>query len=207
MTTVAALKVLIKNQLNRGTIYDAVMDSYIKIAGKFLEKNYTFQYMRSYSTVAGTSGVRTLSMPTAFVKSFDMLRYATTAGKYVQMHQVHPTEVTENLSADPGYFWLDGRDTLYLDNTPARDITFELNLVELSDWANISDATTNWLLDVGQDCMLWHVLSDLAIADRDATLMQMAQAKFAPAINTLLGLDEAMEQSLRKGVSRYSGEE
>tara|TARA_R110002153_G_scaffold274298_2_gene448187 strand:+ start:8208 stop:8831 length:624 start_codon:yes stop_codon:yes gene_type:complete len=206
MSTITALKTLINNQLNRGTIYDAVLDDYIRAAGKFFEQNYTFRYMKSFTSVNGTSGVRTLAMPSALVKSFNSLRIANTDGNYLELFQVEPGEIISNGAGDPGYFWLDGRDTLYFDNTPDRVIAFEFDLVEFTDWSATVDATTNWLLDVGQTAMQYQTLIYLAVADRDAALMQMAQAMFGPALNTLLAADEALEQSVREGISHYHGE-
>jgi len=208
MGTIGDLKVLINNQLNRGTIYDAVLGSYIALAGKTIEANKTddFEYIKKLVSVTGTAGVRTLALPSSRIKSFDTLRYLLASGEYAHPTRVDPSFVSANLSGDPGYFWISGGDTIYFDDTPSRDITFEFIFSEFSDWDNFTDSSTNWLLDIGQNALLQQTLVYLAVADRDTTLLAMAGAELTKALNILTGADEAFAQSLRGNAPIYRGE-
>ena len=162
MTTRSAFHTLVSNEINRETIFDTVIPNYVQRALRFLERNYTFEYMKSISNLTIVEDVRTYSV-TGFtsseIKRINFWRmFATDAvsdsvfAKYIK--KVDPQEVTQTANETPTDFYMNGISNLVTVQTPAGTVTdAEIGWTEYT--STTTDYTTEpWLITNAEDVMI-----------------------------------------------------
>ena len=104
---------LVKTTAKRGSTLDSVIPVFIRSSVKWLERNYTLQYMRKYASFTldpESANPRAISFPNDRVKELDFIRFLGANGSYSYPRKVDPQELSGSISGMPEAYWLDGVD-------------------------------------------------------------------------------------------------
>lgn len=194
--TLTEFHTLVSATIARGTSLDAQIPSAARRAARWLERNYTFKYMERYSefVISSTANFpRIISLPSANLKSIRFVRIKLENGEFVYLDQIDPRDVSSNPNDIPLRYWLDGVSYLYLDATPTRDYNAEMGWNSYTAWPTDSGAS-NWLLDNGEDWLLYATLVEMSTFLRDPQLFQLYKTQRDEALRTLLLADEQLRE-------------
>ena len=125
-----AFRALVSSSLGRGTSLDSEIPTWIKVAVRFIERNYTFQYMRGWRLIeidADSDNPHVISLAGIQVKKIEAFRlYETDTSidgrRFTDLNG--PLEVKDRITrptGDPSGYWLDGVSNIILDAIPDED--------------------------------------------------------------------------------------
>lgn len=185
---------LVSDSLRRGTAQDALIPNQVRLAALWLERNYTFSYMKQFRLLQLASGDRTISLPSnKIVKAVDMIRLIGDDGVYTELTKVHPRDLS-GLSDTIRSFWMAGANTLVLDSTPTEDMSGEAVLVEYTDWPTADDSK-HPLIDLAADVLLNQTLIFMAAFLRDPNMIAVYKTLRDEALNTLTRAEDETQYS------------
>lgn len=144
---VSEMKELVKDAINRGSTYDSVIFTYIGRAVRFLEQNFSFNYMRykdedNFRILVDT---RSYDFP-EFCKRFIDWEWTGSDGSVTHMKKVQPFELGEIEDGDPSVYYTEGDSLLWLDKTPDTAYSANLWYYRYTDWANVELSDSPWLV-------------------------------------------------------------
>lgn len=164
-TTLGEFHTLVSDALKRGTSVDSLIAKRVEMAARWLERNYTFQYMHQWRTLEIDSAAtypHIISLYDLEVKSVKLLRRRITGddGTYRfnrPLLQVRPEDRETRPTGEPESYWLNGVSSIVLNRVPDEDMTFEAHLVQFTKWQS-STSWTHWLLDNATHLLLCRTL-------------------------------------------------
>jgi len=202
MATLGEFHDMVRLTLKKGTTLDNVFPSRVRQAVRWIERNFTFQYMKRIGTVTldlASEFPWAVETPSKTWKSIDLVRivdgssiYPLTMDPDYNQQLTFPTE-------RPTRYVLDGVERIMLNSMPDKDYYIEVFWNQYTSWG-VDDNFTCWLLENAEDLLLYQSMLHMALylsddrmastylAGRDEalrTLMVEAQERTATGLNDL----------------------
>jgi len=202
---------LVSESLNRGTSLDARIPSKVRQAVRWIERNYTYQYMRRW-----LSGTIDTSLPDAEViplyqlypKAIEAVRLWPSDNPRSQFHdlkRIDPKERTSRTTDVSGY-WLDGVNSIILDGTPtdvSGSIPYEIHLHQYTAWPTDTNYE-HWLIDNAEDMLLYTTLFYMGVSLRDSRMIADYKALRDEAQQTLHISEQEIQNNDRSASMVYN---
>lgn len=180
---------------------DGVIPKRVALAARWLERNYTFQYMKEWKTfnvVTTASFPYIITLSDLLVKRINVVRKRVTAAdgtiEYgLPLKQLEPGDrSTRPIAAEPESYWLNGVSSLVLNTHPSENMTFEANLTLFTRWGSAT-SWTHWLLDNATELLLARTLMMLSVRRRDPKLYATYQSEFDLEIKSFNVAEEDLQ--------------
>lgn len=200
MTTLGEFHTDIADALGRSSSLSGVIPRRVKLAAQWIERNYTFQYMRQFSILEVLEAATypyIVSLAGLQVKGIDVIRrrQVGTEGTYVfdpPLKRVKPDARSDRPVGNPESYWLNGRSSIILNSIPDEDMTFEMHSANFTSWGS-ADGWTHWLLDNAYQLLLARTLMMMAPRLRDPKLWDTYKAEFDLEIQTFNVSEEEIQ--------------
>ena len=184
-TTLGEFHTLVSDALGRSSSLDSVIPKRVDMAARWLERNYTFQYMRQWLTVNVDSSAQyphIISLYQMELKAIDLLRRRRTnsAGETIYdrpLRRTKPEDRESRPAGSPESYWLNGLSSVILNSVPDEDMVFEMHVQQFSKWGSAS-GWTHWLLDNATNLLLTRTLMLMTPRTRDPDLWQLYKSEF-----------------------------
>lgn len=193
--TLAEFHTLVSGIINRGTSVDTSIVGATRRAARFIERNYTFEYMKQYDSNVAIAAAATTILVSAFtsneVKRILFLRTLDTttdpdATVYKYITRSDPMDLGSLEEGRPTHFWMSDKDTIQLDMTADKAYTAQIQWVEFTAWPT-DTGESPWLVDNAEDALLARTMLYMAPIVRMAPKeYQMWQQNWAEAVKTLV---------------------
>lgn len=207
-TNLGEFHTLVSDALGKGTSLDSVIPKRVGMAAGWIERNYTFQYMRTWKTFTADPDAEfphIVSLYDLDIKKIDLIRIKTTEADGSVLFsrpllQLAPADRETRSTGVPESFWLNGVSSIVFNSVPDVETVFEAHLVQFSRWGS-GNSWTHWLLDNATELLLCKTLTLMAVRTRDPKLYQMYESDLAKEIQAF----NVAEENLRSGtvVSRW----
>lgn len=199
-TTLGEFHTLVSDALGRGTSLDSVIPKRTEMAARWIERNYTFQYMRSWLSLSVDSAATNphiVSLYDLELKSLELVRRRTTGADGTilfsrPLRKLRPADRESRPVGQPESYWLNGVSSIVFNSTPGEDMTFECHFQQFTKWGSGS-SWTHWLLDNATQLLLCRTLMTMAIRSRDPKLYDMYKADFDLEIQSFNVSEEELQ--------------
>jgi hypothetical protein len=208
---------LVKDIFNRGTKLDAVIPTFTRQAARWLERNYTFQYMHTLEPfVVDPDGTtpRLVTLPNEpkelrfvrFVLQPSTVYNSTSVVKFAYLRQIDPSESYGRAVEIPTEFWMNGTRELEMVSMTDEDVDLglEVDAYWYTNWPDDA-AEEPWLILNGEDVMMAATCIVLAAYDKNSDMMVRFQPIFDKSIKTLIDSGDILVQSARDEEMLYDG--
>lgn len=201
-TTLGQFHTLVSDALGRGTSLDSVIPERARMAARWIERNYTFQYMRQVRLITASASAEypyIASLNGLEIKKLTTLRRRTTDtdGSILfgpALRQVKPVDRSNRPSGTPESYWLNGVSSLIFNSVPDEDMVFEGHFVLFTSWGTAS-SWTHWLLDNATQLLLCRTLMAMMPRTRDPALYQAHKTEFDLEIQSFQIAEEDLQSS------------
>lgn len=201
-TTLSEFHTLVRDAIGRSTELDTAIALRTKLAARWLERNYTFQYMRDWrvlSLSASATYPYIISLAGLEVKRVELLRSrsaddAGTGYKFSRpLKQLKPGDRETRSAGVPESFYLNGVSSLVLNSIPEEDMTFEGHFQLYTQWGS-ADGWTHWLLENATQLLLSRTLLMMTMGrTRDGALYDMYKSEFDLEIESFKVAEEELQ--------------
>lgn len=186
-TSLSDFHTLVEDSIGRSTSVTSLIPTRTRMAAEWIERNYTFQYMRQWRTFnvsASATYPHILSLSGIKVKAVELIRRRHEAldadgGYYFgpPLKALKPQDRSRRSNGNPESYWLNGLSSIIFNSIPDEDMVFETNLVEFTTWGT-SSTWTHWLLDNATHLLLARTLMMMgATRLRDPKLWEVYKAE------------------------------
>ena len=184
-TTLSEFHTLVSDAIGKGTSLDTLIAKRTEWAARWLERNYVFQYMRSWQTFdvdADAAYPHIISLSGLYLRKVELLRKRSTDddGLYVfgrPLRYVKPADRESRPEGTPESYWLNGITSIVLNTIPDEDMTFEAHLQVFTNWGTAS-GWTHWLLDNATNLLLTRTLMMMTSRSRDPKMWETYKGEF-----------------------------
>ena len=188
--------------LGRASSLVDVIPRRVQRAARWVERNYTFQYMRQIRELEVDPDAEFPHIISLFdleVKRIETLRIRETGSdgsiRYSDpLRQVKPADRSNRPFGTPESYYLNGVSSLILNSSPDEPLTLESNLVLFTKWGE-ADNWTHWLLDNATDLLLARTLMSMSIRTRDPALFQSWKATLDLETSSFVIAEEDLQSS------------
>lgn len=194
----------VSRAIARGTAYDGRIPAYARMAARYIERNYTFQYMNVLATFeidADASEPRLITLPEKMKKD-TLVRLVLEDGCYQNLQKIDPHQQHELLTEVPTGYFLSGDDRIWLAQVPEEDYDAEIFYTRFTTWPTAVDAT-NWLLTNAEDVLLAQTMIYMAPLLRDPDAMKLWGEMLQMSMKSLLDSDFELEFTGKQSVMQY----
>lgn len=198
---------LVSNALHRGTALDSVIPTRVRQAVSWIERNYSYQYMKRWLT--GTIDV-SVTYPYIIpiyelrIKSIEAVRLESSDGWLNDLKRIDPKERSQlPEEGTPSAYWLDGETSLILDAYPATNTEYALHVVQYTAWPT-DENFEHWLIDNAEDMLLFTTLWYTAIHLRDSRMANDYKILRDEAQQTLHSAQQDIQHNDRDAALLYS---
>lgn len=195
--TLATFHSDVANALGRGTSLSSQIPTWTKRAVSWLERNYSFQYMKRYLTLTidlDADYPNYVAIGDYSFKKFRSLSYlAPGASRRRPLPRVEPEDRETTPTGNPGGYWLDGLSNLVLDSIPDEALTLHLHANLFTVWP--SDTTFNhFLLREGYDILFPRTMMNAARELRNAAMFDTWKTDLLDNITTFNVSEEDLQE-------------
>jgi len=193
--TLGTIHTRVRRALGKGTSMDAAIVDAVRAAARKFEQNRTYQYMKRYGTVTfdlESDLPYVVDTPNQF-KRISLIRL-NIDGRYYRVKRGLNIEELELKSGVPSRYELDGTSRLVFNATPDQAYDLDIFFDAYTSWPT-DEASTNWLIQNGEEALVWEALLGLSAEVRDPRWRQHAEASRTEALRSLLIADEEMSDS------------
>ena len=194
---------LVSDGLGRGTSVDTLIPERVRMAAAWIEKNYTFQYMKTWRTLSVSTTAQypyIISLADIAVKRVTLLRRreADLEGTGFifsdPLKKLAPDDRSTRGEGIVESYWINGRNSIVLNAIPTEDLTLEAHLVEYTKWGS-GDNWTHWLLDNCTQLLLCRTMMILGSTRlRDPKLWEVYKAEFDLEIQAMNVSEEDIQE-------------
>lgn len=201
--------------MKRGSSMDDQLDGFVRRAVRWIEQNYTLQYMRRVFRVLSVAGDDTIELPEGVaIKSIEYLRFVGSDGTRIECRKGDLSDravdspLPDRYSAwptrtlSPSVFWMDGVNALVFDRVFTESLTGIGMLAQYSDFPRL-DHHGHWLLDNAEGLLLRQCMIEFLLSARDDRGAQAYMLKRQEDVQVLLNADHEMKytgQDLGQGL-------
>lgn len=184
--TLGEFHALVQDGIGRGSSVSSLIPLRVKMAANWLERNYLFQYMRTWRTLevsASAEFPHIISLSQIPLRGVELIRRKQLGDDETivfgrPLKKVKPADRESRPEGVPESYWLNGRSSIVLSSIPNEDMTFEVHLQEYTNWGSGED-WTHWLLDNATQLLLARTMMILGSTRlRDPKLWEMYKAEF-----------------------------
>lgn len=186
-TSLGDFHTLVEDSIGRSTSVTSLIPLRTRMAAAWIERNYTFQYMKQWRTFTVSPSAtypHILSLQGIKAKKIELIRRRHDAldadgGYYFSppLKPLKPQDRSRRSNGSPESYWLNGLSSIVFNAIPNEAMTFEVNLVEFTDWGT-SSTWTHWLLDNATHLLLVRTLMMMgATRLRDPKLWEVYKAE------------------------------
>lgn len=189
-------KILVADEVNKGSLHDAAIAARIRMAARWFERNYSLRYMHRWVefSIDHTVAEPRLIVPPPRVRSYEFFRIIRTDGTFGYLEKIAAADVLDLPTEEPTRFWADGDVNLVLDSTPKETYAAEIGYWEYTEWDSLDDASTHWLLDNAEDAMLFQTMAYMMTFLRETTAsLERYVGLRNQALSTIITADEQFE--------------
>lgn len=195
----------IADDINRGDSLTATIPVVTRMAARFIENNYTLQYMRrfvSFTMDASAAVPNCLPLP-GEPKSFGFFRLIPTgASEYHYLNKIDPRDSKIIEDGLPDAYWVDGVDNFILDRSPDVDYPSELYYAQYTTWPT-ADSALPWLLANAEAVMIAQTMKLMVPVAKVPVLAKSYETLGTEGIRALLIADEELQRSGASVKMRY----
>ena len=199
--TLSDFHTLVADSLGRQTSLDSVIPKRVEMAARWLERNYTFQYMRNWRTFTASASATypyIVSLDGLRLKRIDLIRRRDTADDGTiqfdrPLRKLMPADRETRPSGNPESYWLNGLSSIILNSVPEEDLTFEAHTIEFTSWGTGS-TWTHWLLDNATELLLARTLMMMSVRTRDTELWNTYKSEFDLELQSFNVAEEDLQQ-------------
>ena len=193
------LKTAIENWLNETgnqTVIDRVAD-FVTLGEEYLRstKDFDPRYLETRETIATTSGVDTVALPTGFKKPIDL--YLDTSPKVKLIHTVQSDMDGYTSSAKPIKYVIEGNN-VRLSPTPDSAYNISLLYIKFPTGLSVSN-TTNLILQNQPNLYLWVSCLQGAIYLRDTDQIDI----FSKLVNSSIENQHNIDLNINRTAPMY----
>lgn len=193
---------MVSDALGRGSSLDSVIPVRTAMAALWIERNYTFQYMRQIRELnvsAAATNPHIVSLFGMSVKKIETIRKRTTGsdGSHTfgkPLSKVKPADRSTRPLGTPESYYLNGVSSIIFNSIPDEDMVFEGNFVLFTEWGT-APTWTHWLLDNATQLLLTRTLMALMPRTRDPALYEAHKAEFNLEIQSFTVAEEDLQSS------------
>lgn len=204
---------LVSNAINKGTVYDSIIPTYVSRAVRFLEQNYSFEYMkvidRDFWTLV--AGEDTYDQP-ANLKKVNLWRVVKDDGTFFNLEKVDPKDLgsTNNPASDtivvPSSFYLEGRLSMILNVAPTESYdNVQLHYEEFTDWTDIDTGDSHWLITHAESLLLDQTVILMGARLRDPKLIQLHVESKKENLRVMALAEDELDQGAEDPIMQYEG--
>lgn len=199
------MQAAISDEINQGSRLDTYIPTYLRMAARMIERNYSFLYMDRFTELqvdVDASNPRFIAWPLeegqSLLKSIGFLRYAAN-GKWNFLKPTDANLIKAEESQDsPSYYWLtgspDGQGYIVLDQPGTTDLTLEFMYKSYTKWPTASTATS-WLLNNAEDVLLAQSLILMSGLADEPGWVSKYRPMWEMGIKTIMDADEELKNS------------
>lgn len=185
-------KDLLRRAHKRGTSLDHELDGAIRRAARWIEANYTLQYMKQRVTLTVERGTDEVALPRIGIKAILFLRYRDLVDGEVMRISKSTLESFNHELMPPQEFYLDGATRLVFNGIFQEDAVLIGRIARFSDWPK-KDTDTHWLLDNAESLLLTQSMLELGLISRDDRTYQTFLQHRSDQITVLQNADYEAE--------------
>lgn len=204
MTTRAEIKAIVSDEVSRQSVLDTKIDTRIFWAVRWLERNYSLQFMHRFVDFELAVDTRSVQLPSE-PKRFEFIRYTGTNGYYQYLPKVAPQDVTRNEQKNPTGWWLDGVQFIRFDNAPPEALPMEMLYWQYTV-AFTDDADTTWSFDSAQDVIVAQTMKFMLSLMKKPEDFALYKDMRDEGLRTLLLADAELDQGARDNTQSKAGE-
>ena len=194
---------MVSDAIGRSTSLDSVIPRRTEMAAQWLERRYTFQYMKQWKVFNvdyTATNPYIINVYDLGLKGIETIRRRTTEsdGSYSfgnPLRKVKPVDRQTRPFGDPESYWLNGVSSIILNSVPDENMTFEAHIKAFTKWSKDDDNFTHWLLDNASELLLARTLMMMSVRQRDATQYQMYKSELDAEIGTFDVSEEELQYS------------
>lgn len=191
----------LRSSIKRGSAYDDRLGGFARRAARWIEQNYTLQYMRRRILVTSEATKDVILLPTNVpIKSVEYIRFEGTDGTRYECtkgelsdpeiqwtRNMHLTEWTRNMWT-PSRFFLDGMEALVFDAPFPESLNGQGMMARYSDFPT-ADHQTHWLLIHAEGLLLRQATIEFLVDARDDRGAMAAKQQRDEDIKALMNAD------------------
>jgi hypothetical protein len=191
----------LRSAMKRGSSYDDRLGGFARRAARWIEQNYTLQYMRRRITVTSVAGDTTILLPTDVpIKSIEYLRFNALDGTRFDCSKGELSDpdvlwttatsgqIWDTMTQFPSRFYMDGTIALVFNVPFTESLQGQGIMARYSDFP-VNDSETHWLLNNAEGLMIRQALLEFLVDARDDRGAQAAIMKRDEEIKALLNAD------------------
>ena len=160
----AAIRTEIKDELNKGTaITDDQITRHIARSLNMNELKQTWEYMDRFVTLTfdiTSEEPRTLVMPER-LKAFEFFRIIKDDGEFHYLDEKNPREFTSVETRIPDFYFKDGMQFIWVDNTPDKNYIAEISYFQFTKFQD-EDTFEPWLFEAAPVLIVYDTLRLIA---------------------------------------------
>lgn len=184
-TTLSEFHTLVSDALGKGTSLDTLIAKRTEWSARWLERNYVFQYMRSWQVLTVDNDADfpyIVSLSGLNLRKLETIRRRTTDtdGSYLfgrPLRYVKPADRESRPFGVPESYWLNGVTSIILNSVPDEDMTFEAHIQSFTSWGTAA-GWTHWLLDNATNLLLTRTLMMMTSRSRDPKMWETYKGEF-----------------------------
>jgi hypothetical protein len=198
----AEFKSELRSSIKRGNSFDDRLGGFARRAARWIEQNYTLQYMRRRIIVNAVASKDVVLLPTNVpIKSVEYLRFDAADGTRHECSKglLSDPEVDWTVNARytdwpnrqamwPSHFYMDGMEALVFNRVFPEALDGQGMMARYSDFP-MKDTQTHWLLKNAEGLMLRQALIEFLTDARDDRGAAAAMQKREEDIKALLNAD------------------
>lgn len=196
MPTISEIESTIRSAVARGNTVDTEISDALRRAHKWIEDNYTFQYMQRFVKFTLNEGLASIPLPSN-PKHFEWIRtkpsFTNDKRPLTYLVRIDPVEIKSTERGEPQGWWLDGNDFIRFDREADQDYDLEMLYAQHTDFQNLGGSDATWLTENAEELLVAQTMLHLAPILRDPQLQEMWAPQRDRAIQGLLRAQEQME--------------
>ena len=194
--TLATFHTDVANALGRGTSLSVQIPIWTRRAVGWLERNYTFQYMKRYLTLTVDPDAdypHYVAIGDYMFKKIKSVQYLAPGGDRKRpVKRIEPGDRDTQPAGNPSGYWLDGLSSFVLDTIPEEAIALHIHADLYTDWP--SDTTLNhWMIRQGYDILFPRTMMNAARYLRNAEMFQTWKTDLTDNITTFNVAEEDLQ--------------
>jgi hypothetical protein len=203
LTTLGQFHERVRRTINRGSAYNQDIIDQTRFAVKWLERNYSFRYMRDLFSATLAENTRTITYDGGTgVKSVKFFRLLLLAdSEYWYLEKGEPRDFSDFGVDRPSKYFVE-EDKVFITNCKSdADYPVDLLLYKYTAWPdtalNAFDTATytHWLLDNGEDLLFAHTLVNMSSILKSNRLAVEQKPLRDEALRTIIMAEEEWDQT------------